>query len=563
MFAGRGIFAARWWRARRHARHDDAGSMPVALLVTLVGVTLSASLTSQVVGQLKESQRAADRTAAVAAAQAGLDAGLAKIRASVNGLAGDVTKLPCTAFTSTLTALSGTSSSTPPKADVSIGYFLVDPSSMIGALTPIGDLSNITPITTGGISVNALLASLGQSVTSTTSLTDALSSAIGCVSGALAQVPLYGLLRSSGTVGRTTRTLYATYTFHTPEETIPGGRVIIAGNGSIYCLGDANASPVAGDPVKAVLCTSADKQAQFIYPKNLSLSLSLSRSTTSYPYGLCITAASQATDVAAVFQACAATKSSTQQWSYDVNAQTYYGTSNGTSSSGFCLNVKTPGQALSPIVLKTGGSYCGSAGVTGKAMVPDPDVGAGAAGTNTGQLVNYQEVGRCLDLTNEDVTGADFISKGLARALITYPCKQTFSGSVYWNHKWTGPTIASGGYQATGQIYTVPASGTYANKPYCLNSPGASGGYVWVADCATGGAALQWTVYDAAPLAAEAYRITDQYGHCLEAAGSLGAAYRYSTWSEVIATTCDGSGIQKWNVPASFGAGPLKGMQEK
>jgi hypothetical protein len=123
--------------------------------------------------------------------------------------------------------------------------------------------------------------------------------------------------------------------------------------------------------------------------------------------------------------------------------------------------------------------------------------------------------------------------------------------------------IPAGVYQATGQIYAVPASGTYADVPYCLKSPGPTGGYVWVVDCTTGGNALQWTVYDAAPLAAEAYQITDQYGHCLTAAGSLGSAYRYSSWSEVIATSCDGSAIQKWNVPASFGAGPLKGMHEK
>jgi hypothetical protein len=556
MFAGRGTFASRWWRAR----HDDAGSMPIALLVTLVGVSLSASLTTQVIGQLKESQRAADRTAAVAAAQAGLDAGMAKIRASVNGLAGDATKLPCTSFTSTLTALAGTSSSTPPKADVSIGYFLVDPSGMIGALKPIGDLSNITGLITGAISVSGLLASLGQTVASTAGLTDALSTAVGCVNGVLAHVPLFGLLRSTGTVGGTTRTLYATYTFHTTDETIPGGHVVVAGNGGLYCLGDANATPQAGDPVTSVLCTSTDKQAKFIYTKNLTLALLLSRFNKFYPSGLCITAAAQSTNEPVLFQPCSS--SSTQQWNYDVNGQTYYGTSNGTASS-YCLNMKSPGQTDSAIVLKIGAGYCGISNATGKAMVPDGPVGPGAAGANTGQLVNYEEVGRCLDLTKEDVTGAYFTNLGLAPALITYPCKQAFGGSVFWNHRWTGPAIPAGSYQATGQIYTVPDSGTYANKPYCLNSPGAAGGYVWVADCATGGASLQWTVYAAAPLASEAYQITDQYGHCLEAAGSLGAAYLYLTWSEVIATTCDGSGIQKWNVPASFSAGPLKGMQEK
>lgn len=554
MFCGRGRF--------RH-RRDDAGSMPIALLITLVGVTLSAGLTNLVVGQTRDSRASADRTAAVAAAQAGLDLGLSKIRAAVTAGAGDITKLPCTTAAGTLTALSGTSTATPPRYSLSIGYFLVDPSSLIGDLGPIGDLTNLSKLIAGTTSVSGLLTSLGQPLPTGTGLTDALSSAVGCAGGVLSQVPLFGLLRSSGTVGGATRTLYATYTFHTTEETIPGGHVVIAGTGGLYCLGDSSPSPTAGDPVRAVLCTSLDKQAKFIYPKNLSLSLSLSRSTTAYPYGLCITAANQNALQPAVFEPCSPTKIATQQWSYDVNAQTYYGTSNGTSSSGFCLTMLTPGLLLSPIVLKASGAYCGVSGAAGRAMVPDANVGAGAAGTNTGQLVNYSEVGRCLDLTNEDVTGSWFTSRFLAPALITYPCKQTFSGTVYWNHKWTGPSVATGDTQTTGQIYTVPATGTYANKPYCLNSPGAGGGYVWVAACTLGGSALQWTVYDATPLASTAYQITDKFGHCLQAAGSLGAAYQYSTWSEVITTNCDGSAIQKWNVPASFGAGPLKGMQEK
>ena len=47
--------------ARRRKRRRDEGSMPLALLVTLVGVTLSAGLSGLVVGQIKDSQRAADR----------------------------------------------------------------------------------------------------------------------------------------------------------------------------------------------------------------------------------------------------------------------------------------------------------------------------------------------------------------------------------------------------------------------------------------------------------------------------------------------------------------------
>jgi hypothetical protein len=557
MFAGRGTFATpSWWRASRRLRRDDTGSMPIAMLITLVGVTLSATLTTMVTGQLRDSRRQADRTASVAAAQAGLDAGLAKIRAAVTSLAGDITKLPCTDVNGTLSAITGASTSASPTYTTSIGYFLVDPSGLIGALGPIGDLTNINGLLAGAQTVTGLLTSLGQPVTGSSGVTTALNNAIGCVSGVLKQVPLYGLLRSTGTVGGVSRTVYATYTFH--------------GNNGQYCIGSQDTTgPTVTEKVEAVLCSGPDTQVSFIYPTNLSLALTTTVKTSVknplYPYGLCITAATQAVGVVTKFQPCSATVSTTQQWQREVNAQTFYGTADGINSSNLCLSVSTPNAPLnSPIVLaaKSAGD-CGIANVTGKAFVPDATAGAGAAGVGTGQFVNYSEVGRCLDLTNEDVSGAWFTSRSLARALIVYPCKQAFSGGVFWNHKWTAPAIPAGQYEATGQVYTVPASGTYAGKPYCLNSPGSAGGYVWVADCSVGGSALQWTIYDAAPLASQAYQVTDFYGNCLEAAGTLGTSYQYSTWSEVITAPCNGSDIQKWNRPASAKLGPLTGMQEK
>jgi hypothetical protein len=213
------------------------------------------------------------------------------------------------------------------------------------------------------------------------------------------------------------------------------------------------------------------------------------------------------------------------------------------------------------IVLKTGGSFCGNAGLVGRAFVPDPFVGAGAAGVGSGQLVNYAEIGRCLDLTNEDPSGGWSGTK--PPALITYPCKQAFDGNVFWNHRWDGPDIAAGQYKATGTVSTKPNVGSYVGKLYCMKSPGVNGGFVWVALCSSGGLDLQWTVYDAAPLASQAYQVVDQYGHCLEAAGWRGSYYQYNGWSLVIATTCDGSGLQKWNAPRGLNLSPLTGVQER
>jgi hypothetical protein len=560
MFGGRGTFAR--WRKRRRVRRDE-GSMPLAVLVTLVGVTLSAGVSGLVVGQIKDSQRAADRVAAVAAAQAGLDTQLAKIRSSVTSLAGDIGKLPCaTSAVTTLSSLGGTTSGTP-TYQTSVGYFLVDPTTMVQTLQPLGDLANLNPLVKGTKTVSGMLSSLGRTG-DVAGITTAVQSAVSCMYGGLQQVPLFALLRSTGKVGSISRTLYATYTFRTTEETIPGGHIVIAGTNGQLCLGASDPTATTNNYLRALPCTSDDGLVKFIYPKNLSLSLAKSRTskTAGLPYGLCVTGPATPSDGALVtLTACAATKIPTQQWSYEVNQQTYYGTNDGTTSNNYCLSMLTPGAVNSLIVLKTGGSFCGNAGLVGRAFVPDPFVGAGAAGVGSGQLVNYAEIGRCLDLTNEDPSGGWSGTK--PPALITYPCKQAFDGNVFWNHRWTAPAIPAGEYKATGTVSTAPNVGSYAGKVYCMKSPGVNGGFVWVALCSTGGLDLQWTVYEAAPLASEAYQVVDQYGHCLEAAGWRGSYYQYSGWSLVIATTCDGSGLQKWNAPRGLNLSPLTGVQER
>ena len=63
-----------------------------------------------------------------------------------------------------------------------------------------------------------------------------------------------------------------------------------------------------------------------------------------------------------------------------------------------------------------------------KDLAPDAAVGAGAAGASSGQLVNFNQFGRCLDVTNQDVTSA---------YLIAWPCKQAPDPTnVAWNQRW-------------------------------------------------------------------------------------------------------------------------------
>jgi hypothetical protein len=565
-------------RRRRWTRRDDRGSMPLALLVTLVGVSLSASLSGMVIGQLKTSARAAERATALSNAQAGLDFALNKIRLAVTLTgAGDITKLPCdwSAAAVAPAASSGYS--------VSVGYFVNDPTGLAKVLADTDpnyiNLGNATDALTN---VNNLLTAAGSAAAG---LNTVANGAIKCVSGVLTDTPLFGLVKATGVAGPnggTTRTLFGTYIFHNSDDNINGGQIVIAGTGGQYCIGDNSSTPQANDKVVAVPCTSTTAVTKFIYPKNLNLVLKDTRTSStntttgsSYPYGLCITATPPVDGTLAVFQPCASsgTRIPSQQYDYDVNRQTYYGaTVTGGARSGLCLNVNGTVSTGQQLALKSSGN-CGTAGVTGKAFVPDEYVGPGGAGTTSGQYVNLGEQGRCLDLTNEDPAGTALKNAGKPVALIAYPCKQTFSGDVYWNHKWTGPLtpalINVGVTSATGIVYTTKPS-PLGN--WCVQSPGASGGFVWVAVCNNTDASLTWTVYGATGSNATAYQVVDQNGLCLTSAVGRGSSYVFSssgtlTISYVIAAPCSNdpavNQYQKWNAPNTLQAGPLQGIQEK
>jgi hypothetical protein len=283
-----------------------------------------------------------------------------------------------------------------------------------------------------------------------------------------------------------------------------------------------------------------------------------------YPYGLCVTASAATTAATLTYQPCVVNPTTTltkqamwkQQWQLNVNAKTYYGTSDGSTTNGLCLAVpySVTSLAQTPVGLVLSSS-CQNALTR---FDRQATVGAGSAGYNTGQLVSASEVGNCLDVTNEDVTGK--WAGTSAPALITYPCKQSFDGNTYWNHKWTTPTPLPGAFLAAGQISTVPGSGSEAGIPYCLKSPGAGGGVVWVAKCSTLTGDLVWTSWGAALTYKDSYRIVDMYGNCLMPGKSAG--YTFGGWSKVITAPCDGSEVQKWNRPAYADANPLKGLRE-
>jgi hypothetical protein len=209
-----------------------------------------------------------------------------------------------------------------------------------------------------------------------------------------------------------------------------------------------------------------------------------------------------------------------------------------------------------------GGALTASSTCTG--VYPTTQVGAGAAGTTlmtpaeiSGipfQWVNYEEFGRCLDVTSWNVATV---------SQILYPCKQdpmaaaVVAASPGWNevfvwnstnkHFWTNQGASGTPYLAT-------------NPAYCMKSQNTEGGYVLFGNLCTAitsgtNAAYTWTVNRATGDPMTSYTIVDSYGRCL-ASGPKNTS-NAAAYSSVVTTTCNGGGGQKWNAPANLGTAQI------
>ncbi len=222
-----------------------------------------------------------------------------------------------------------------------------------------------------------------------------------------------------------------------------------------------------------------------------------------------------------------------QLWAYDDQGQ-FRG-----------VNQTTTG--LSSSCISSGGTWSAGALLTVQACgnvawTPEATVGAGAAGTLTQQLINYGEYGRCLDVTQFDLT---------TTYLINYPCKQDPTSAVGWNQRWAWDGAG------TRQFVSNTPSGRY-----CLTTPASTGGFVVVRPCDGTRADQRWTVYGATGVRSTSYTVVDASGRCL-ALGAPGVSSGYlSGYSSIRAGTCDGSFTQKWNAPPQPSGGNLSGERE-
>jgi hypothetical protein len=484
-------------------RPDDEGSLPLAMLVVTVVMSLSAVMVPIVVRQIKNTQNYARRGSALDAAQTGLDVMMARVRAASDALQnGYLENLPPCTMTGTVGATGG---------DITSRYTV-----------------SVLYRDDNGAAINAC---------------------------AVTDVPTTATVTSAGTNGPTTRTLVATYIFSTSNTNIPGGPIRISSStlGNQCLDGGSAASPSAGTAVTVQACNGSSQQ-QFGYTPDLYLKL-INSETSSASLGMCLSAGSTRVSgtTAVDFQACPAVRTTTYQWALDGNSVFHATTSASKSDGSFCMNIRTPGSATDHAVVLAG---CGASS-TKNQWFSAPGVGAGMAGDATNQLVNYKQFSRCLDVTSKNMS---------ATYMIAWFCKQDPGALVDFNQQWVHPVPVLPAVFATGPIIVNNTSansnannGTAAND-YCLKSPGTATSTSWVTvmSCPTAAiqaqSALTWTVYHDTGDYGTSYLIVDSNGNCLqptEQGTGIANNYHADGTSKVMIAVCTTADIQKWNAPAN------------
>lgn len=539
------------------ARPGDRGSMPLAMLLTIVATAAAGLIGVTVVAQIRNTGYDTNRAAAVDAAQSGMETALAQIRAlPVNGAQeAAASTVPCYASGANPNV---TMSGKP--AESSSARFTVRVYYLAAAPPPDADQE-----------------------------TWAKANRLPCAPGAgVSTVPMYALLAATGTSGSASRTLAASYLFQSrTKPNVPGGTIKIYN--SDQCLAAPRAltgtTPLApGSQVVLATCSASDPKQVFTYNPTLQVELKDSAGSAAFPAGACLSAAS-VDHTPVTFQNCDSTKR-IQIWSLN-NRDNYEGTTDGVNPNGKCWNVNwamyPPAVEINNVIAGNANRVAGTqgdgtdgtpcSGISGdytryKTFFPDPSAGTGAAGDVTRQLVNYEQFGRCLDVTANNVL-ADF--------LVVFPCKQAPNKVIQWNQVWFLPTVPAGATSATGRVILKDSGGA----TWCLYSPGSIAPQQWVriTPCTPGSAippSQLWRRSVFTGVNQTSYRIESTYAtsastpHCLmpamppaSAAYWTGNSFDSLHISKLVLGACNGSSLQKWNASPSVLASMVSGYAER
>jgi hypothetical protein len=508
--------------------------MMIALLLIVVVGGMSLLVTGLVLSESKPTTTARKTVATLNAAEAGFEVALHRMRAATDAYGnGEISLLPCTSTSSAVaTPLNGS----------------------VGPKT--GAAKNQTLTYTVGVRYY-------DDDPSTMGTTDLNQNAIACSGGSPVSVPQYAYLQSNGvgvggagaTSTQNDRALHTTYRFKTSDLNIAGGRLNM--NTTSLCMDAGSTLPSVGAAIKLSACQNrgvTPSQSSWSYRPDLTIYLT----TTGSP-GLCVTAgttfgtnstsqltlqtcATDGTNSTYPYQASPSLQQR-QEWSFDDSGK-FEGAANGGNINGECISTNPYANPVAGGLLYA--QSCSGGSFDTMTWNPDPQVGAGSAGDDTQQLVNYSEFGRCLDVTDQNPS---------ATWLIDYPCKQAPDPSnIAWNQRFT--------YSASAKTLSTTTGGT----TYCLQAPTTLSGtpinnVVTVQPCS--GSGLQtWTETGLVGSYGSSYTLVSAAGSCLTVVQpGLGDTY-HQQWGAVIAGVCDGSLVQKWNAPANFIDSRFKGTAE-
>lgn len=537
----------RYLRERRDssAKGDDGFALVYAVLIILVVSGLATAILGLVVAQVRPTQLARKRQQTLNSAEAGLQSALGRIRASTGASgAGLLSALPQCAKNSKFAVVSGNVDGTGDSYTSSVYYFSA--SSNPAGLTP----ANV--VTAPGL--------------------------LYC--SPLNSQPGYAYVVSAGvstayagkSVQTGDRTLHAVYQFSTSNTPVFGGRIKEYTQNLCWDVG-STPTPAAGTPVTLQTCQAGSFAPQsWVYEPNLTL-----KWTGNADANLCLQTLSGANGQPVLLQSCvypaptapygyASATAQLQEFGFNDSGH-FAGAANDGNVNGSCIGtVSTTPPAGAPLILQA----CTSSTSDYQAYNPDASAGAGAAtgittgypGTN-GQMVNFQEFGRCIDLTGQQIGAAYDID---------YPCKQTPDGTkVTFNQRFKFTAVSGN----LGTLSTNNSSGYYCLTANGFNADGTSkstnfqpcNGQATAASVGTGDTLTtqQWTFTGAlANDYPNSYNVKTVYNgqpYCLSITGS-GPGFPDSTWSSQIMETCNGSNRQKWNAPSVPFKASLTGLTE-
>lgn len=496
---------------------DDSGSLLMAMLVSMIGLSMAALLAPIVITQIGTTRVDLRRVHTAHAAQAGLDATMAQIRAAVDGKGNGVrASLPCG-------PLSGdVGGGTTEHYQVSIYYVGFDPQRQMS-----DDQT--------WFAANDLACTPGSGPSA---------------------LPRFAVAFSTGTDAGASRMLRGAYRLRTSNQNIAGGRIHIfrtAASTVDLCMDTGTTvNPTAGTTLKMRICDTGRPEQIFAYTPDLTLLL-VNSVTAAQPDGMCLDAGKPQKEGALVtFQPCEPAVAAYQQWRYNSNAM-FEG-----ASSGWVFEMLTADSPGSLVKITKSAVWDGNYN-NHNSFSPEAAVGPGDAGPANNQIVNFDQFGRCLDLDGGNYAIGH---------LIAWPCKPS------WNQTYGFPPLNTSLAAATAGKITmdVPAGKATPKGLYCLKSPRSTAlkTYPSMTACKANSTApeLQWTMFGYTGNYATSYRIFDVDGNCLQPndpnaippdTEDNGA----EKISKIVMRPCDESTTQKWNADPNILAGlPLKYLGE-